>query len=379
MIAGSQKKNREWVANSLLIFRYIIKDYLKYVTGISILCIFLFIFFDFIHRTTGYFVKYQATTESIILLYIYLAPTVVVEVLPISSLLGSVIAMILLSRTNEITAMRAAGLGPFAIGLPIAIGASFISLLCFAFSEFIVPITAIKMRNVETVLIERRPTAEASDATKWFRDGRELIHFDTFDPTRKVMDGVTLIDVGDDFLPRSFTDAKAAEFQQGTGAWRLTNVSRTFLGDHGESTLGEKLTSILVFLPFKPDQLKKERREPNEMRYTELANSVKLGEETGMDTAGLRVDYHLKFAYPLAAFVVSLIGLKFTYRSERTLETAKGVLQAFSIGISYWFIMNAARAMGKQGTLPPMLAAWSGNLVVLTAAFILLWRARRLT
>lgn len=338
---------------------------------------FLFILFDFIHKTTGYFVKHKPASKDIFLLYLYLSPSVVVQVLPIASLLGSVIAMILLSRSNEITAMRAAGMGPAGIGLPIGIGAICISALSFFFSEYVVPKSAAKMRYVEDVLIEKHSESSSSEGSKWFRDGGELVHFESFDATRKVMDRVVLVKVGNDFKPKTFTEAAMAEFQPGTGAWRLTDVSRIYLGDQGEATLTEKLASILVFLPFKPEQLKKERREPNEMKFSEIRAAVRLGDETGMDTSSFRVDYHLKFAFPLAAFVVSLIGLKFAFRSERTLETAKGVLQAFAVGISYWFIMNAARALGKQGTIPPFAAAWIANIVVLSAAFFLLWRARK--
>ena len=60
-----------------------------------------------------------------------------------------------------------------------------------------------------------------------------------------------------------------------------------------------------------------------------------------MDILAYQVDLQIKLAFHLASFVVCLIGLKFGYKSERSMETAKGILLAIAIGISYWFILNS--------------------------------------
>src|SRR5687768_5256436 len=101
------------------LFFYILREYVKYVIGTIALTIFLFILFDFIHKTTKYFSEYEPTTENIIKFYAYQIPAQLVQALPIAALLASVISMILLSRTNEITAMRAAGMGPWRIAAPL--------------------------------------------------------------------------------------------------------------------------------------------------------------------------------------------------------------------------------------------------------------------
>jgi lipopolysaccharide export system permease protein len=91
------------------LFWYIFKDYLKYVIGTLVLCMFLFVLFDFIHKTTKYFAQYKPSSDLIFQMYLYQLPMHISQALPIASLLASVITMVLLSRTNEITAMRAAG------------------------------------------------------------------------------------------------------------------------------------------------------------------------------------------------------------------------------------------------------------------------------
>ena len=84
----------------MTVFLYILRDYLKYVFGTVLLTVFLFILFDFIHKTTQYFPKYNPTTKVIIKFYALQIPLQVMQALPIAALLPGVVTMVLLSRTN---------------------------------------------------------------------------------------------------------------------------------------------------------------------------------------------------------------------------------------------------------------------------------------
>jgi len=54
------------------------------------------------------------------------------------------------------------------------------------------------------------------------------------------------------------------------------------------------------------------------------------------------------------------------------------VLVAFFIGISYWFIMSAGRALGLRGTIPPVVSAWMANCVILGIISFDAWMSRKL-
>ena len=164
------------------LFRYILKDFFKYVLGTCALCMFLFVLFDFIHKTTRYFQKYNPSTENIVLLYIYQIPHLLVQAIPIASLLGSVTCMVLMSRTNEITAMRAAGMGPVRVGLPVAIGGLILSALSILLGEFIAPKSMKQMRYVEEVVIEGSRENQMEQGAHWAREENFLFSFEEFNP-----------------------------------------------------------------------------------------------------------------------------------------------------------------------------------------------------
>lgn len=341
------------------------------------LCTFLFVLFDFIQKTTNYFARYKPQATHIIAFYAYQIPALVVQVIPIASLLGSVITMVILSRSNEVTAMRAAGMGPFRIGMPIALGGAFLSLVSLVGSEYVIPASAAKMHFVEEVLIEGSSELQVADGARWVRDDKSLIHFDNYDTMNKSLSNVRIIDVGQDFKPVRITEAASARFLSVDKVWMMESVKILNLGNSVAVSSIEKVPHVAMALPMRPDRLKRERRNTNELKFSELLAAIDQGQAMGQDVSSYRVDFHMKVAYPFAAFVVCLIGLKFAYRFERSLETAKGVLLAFAVGMSYWFILNACRALGKQGTLPPLLAAWAANFVVGAIGVLMIWNAKR--
>src|SRR5690606_295818 len=121
-------------------------------------------------------------------------------------------------------------------------------------------------------------------------------------------------------------------------------------------------------------KLKRDRRAPNERSMGELYDLVSRGEKTGAEIKNYKVDMHMKFSFYFAAFVLSLIGLKFGYRSERSTETALWTLLALGLGVLYFFMINAASALARQDYLPVVLGAWMANIIVFSIVSVVLWR-----
>jgi lipopolysaccharide export system permease protein len=359
------------------LFWYVFKDYVRYVIGTLVLCIFLFVLFDFIHKTTRYFAQYQPTTKLILQMYLYQLPLHISQALPIASLLASVITMVLLSRTNEITAMRAAGMGPFRIGLPLAVGGLLLSALAFLFNEKVVPKTSKKLHFVQDVQIEGQRAEEVASQTRWQRSGNLIVNFRDYDISSQRILGLNIVDIRPGFQPERIVEATSAKFSPESSVWDADDILITYFSEDGTIDFTEKRKSMTVRLNLEPNKLMKDLRSSDELSVHELRDLITVGDKSGADTLAYRVDFQVKLAYPLAAFVVSLIGLKFGYRSERTTETARSVLMAFSVGISYWFILNALKALGKRGDIPPLLAGWFADFFIFSVVLLQAWKARK--
>jgi len=359
------------------LYLYILKEYLKYVIGTIVLTVFLFVLFDFIHKTTKYFAEHNPEAYHIVQYYLFQIPAQAVQAVPIAGLLGSVICMILLSRTNEITAMRAAGMGPFKLALPLAFGGAVLSIVSLLTGEYVLPKMAKKVHYVQQVLIEGEETDERAVGVRWIKDEQKLINFGDYDPLTRTLSFIKVLEVRPNFRPVTSTEASIAIYNEESNSWLLRDIKKIYFKRTGVIDRVAQIDAMDLEIPVEPTKLKKDRRKPNEMSLVELKEAIQRGETSGIDTLPYQVDFHGKIAYPFAAFVVSLIGLKFGYKSERATETAKGVLLAFFIGISYWFFLSAGRALSLRGNLHPMISAWLPNIIILAAVFVDTWRSRK--
>ena len=348
----------------MILFFYVLRDFFKYVFGTLLLVVFLFVLFDFIHKTTRYIPRYNPETKLLIKYYIYFLPNLMAQALPIASLLGSVVTMVLLSRTNEITAMRAAGMGPLRLGLPIIAGGVILSVFAVIVGEVILPKAAQRMHFIQEVQIERGSETQITEGARWVKSQQILYNFRDYDPITNVMTGVRVIQTGENFRPVRSLEARLATYRADAEDWLLEDVKILHFWPKGTLSYSEKKEVMPVRIPVEPQKLKKERRLPSELSSLELTDAIKKGVDSGTDIQSYRVDFHSKIAQHLAAFVVCLIGLKFGYKSERTMETARGILVAIFIGVSYWVIMSSTRALAVKGIVHPALAAWSANVVI---------------
>ena len=361
----------------MILFWYVLRDFFRYVFGTLVLTVFLFVLFDFIHKTTKYFARYEPSTKDIFSFYGYQVPGLLIQAFPIAALIASVVTMILFNRTNEITAMRAAGMGSFRISLPIASGGLILSLLSIIIGEIVLPETSKRVHYIQQVLIERESDSQVMEGARWIRDGKTLYHFRDYDPMAETMQEVRVIEIGEEFKPKRTIEASLARYLAGEKSWVLHNVKILYFWPNGTVSFSERHESITINIPIKPSKLRRDRRLPNELSIRELNDIISKGVVTGVDIAGYKVDMHIKLAFHFASFVVCLIGLRFGYRSERSMETAKGILLAIGIGVSYWFFLNSGRALGKRGHLPPLIAGWLANLVVFSYSMISILKTRR--
>lgn len=359
----------------MLIFRYILKDFIKYAAGTIFLCVFLFVMFDFIHKTTKYFAIYNPSAENIAKFYLYQIPLQLPMALPIASLLASVITMVLLSRTNEITAMRASGMGPYQVAMPIAVGGVILCGLSFILGEYIIPRTSEKMHYVQQVLIEGEEDEQMA-GSRWLREKEKLYTFREYEPLSMTILNLLVIETGMNFRPKSTIEAETAIYNAHDNIWDLNNVRLIEFDPTGVMADFQVDRKMQISLPFEPKKLRKDRRKPNELSLVELYDAVSKGKQSGADISQMNVEMHMKFALHFAAFVVSLIGVKFAYRSERSVESVVGIFLAVMTGLFYWVFWNAGRAMGIQGTLPAPIAAWMANVVIFSAGMFGIWKAR---
>ncbi len=111
------------------------------------------------------------------------------------------------------------------------------------------------------------------------------------------------------------------------------------------------------------------------MTSARLANFIVAQQEKGSDMVAIfQIEAASRYAYPIATFILTLIGVSL---SSRKVRGGMGFHIGMGIGLcfSYIVLMRFAAEFAKSGVLPPLLAVWSPNLLYLLISIYLYRRA----
>jgi lipopolysaccharide export system permease protein len=99
--------------------------------------------------------------------------------------------------------------------------------------------------------------------------------------------------------------------------------------------------------------------------------------ESGGETQKHMTNFHIRASFPLADLVMVLLGAALSLRVVRGGNIALGFGLSVSIGFAYFALIRVGQALGYNGDLPPLLAAWLGNLVFGALGLFLFWKVTR--
>lgn len=133
------------------------------------------------------------------------------------------------------------------------------------------------------------------------------------------------------------------------------------------------LSQYLEPLGAKPTRVK-------DMNVQELGDLIRrlrmrevLNERGLADLRRVQVLYHQKFALPFACIVFGFLAVPLGIQPSKT-SRFRGFVLSLLVFLSYFALMTAAEVVGKKGTLPPVLAVWSPNIIMGGLSILLLVR-----
>ena len=108
------------------------------------------------------------------------------------------------------------------------------------------------------------------------------------------------------------------------------------------------------------------------MSFAELSDYIGDLRQSGFDTMRLRVQLMKKIAYPVVTLVMAILAVPFALSMGKR-GSLVGISTAIGLAISYWVVAGLFEAMGNVNTLPPVLAAWSPDVLFgIVGAYLLL-------
>ncbi|MBZ5515846.1 MAG: LptF/LptG family permease [Acidobacteriia bacterium] len=284
--------------------------------------------------------------------------------LPLSVLVATLVNFGLLAKTNQITAIKSAGVSVYRLSVPILLAAAALSAGMYLLGDYYLPETNQRQDALRNQIKGKPPQTYYRPDRQWiFGQGSRLYNYRFFDPDHNVFADLSAFE----FDPQTFRltrriYAARAFWEAAVRGWVLENGWVRDLS-------GDRVTAYMPFSVAKFDELneepqyfKKEVKPSAQMSAWELRSYINELAQSGFDVVRLSVQLYRKFSFPLIAFVVALIGIPFSLTTGAK-GALSGIALSIAIAIVYWSVSSLFEAMGNLSQLPPVVAAWSPDVL----------------
>jgi lipopolysaccharide export system permease protein len=348
-----------------LLDRYIIKELLgPFVFGVAAFTAILAgssVLFVLI----GEAVKYGIPVITVIQLFIYKLPNIIVYSFPMSMLLATIMAFGRLSSDQEIMAFRAAGISFSRLVIPTIIAGLTISIFTIWFNESIVPKASYSAENIfRTFRHKTSPEIKTNlDFTQYDPDtGVPIRTINVMKTEKELLKDITILEYSKGQLIRVIR-SKAGKWNK-DGAWEFYNgIMHIFPPQNKKRTIVLEFEKEIINIKINPYDISKRKKNIEEMTTKELRERINLKKQTGKDPTSDTVHFHMKFSIPFASLIFCILGAAVGLRPHRS-SSALGLGISLVVILIYYVLLSIGMGLGLSHIIHPFLAAWTPNIIV---------------
>jgi LPS export ABC transporter permease LptF/LPS export ABC transporter permease LptG len=352
---------------------YVLRDFFLYLGMIvSAFLVLLLVFTLF--ELLGDILRNQTPALVVAAYLLNVAPYLLYSVAPLIMLLAVLITFGLMNRSNEITAIKAAGTSVYRIVTPVLSVAAILASGLFFADQFYLPHTNKRQEALHNLIKGKPPQTYLRPDRRWiFGQNNDIYYYQFFDPDRNQFANLSIfqIDRGT-FAITKRIHADRAHWADSMNRWIYEQGWQRSL--HSAAIADYHTFDVSTFpeLGESPAYFKKEVKQYSEMNYEELRRYIRDLQQSGFDVVRLRVQLYRKLSYPLVTLIMAVIAVPFSMSAAKK-GAITGVAVAVGIAVVYTVVSRLFEAMGDVSELPPALAAWSPDLIfALVGSYLIL-------
>lgn len=356
--------------------KYILGEFARTVLIGLAAFITIFVTLDMVENVDE-FVDNDVGAAVVLKYYAFQIPYIFALTLPVAVLISSLFTVGQMARRNELVAMRASGIRFARSIAPLVAGGLAATILSIGVAEFIEPPADAMVRNIKSTEIRKSHSVSEPRMRSniSYRGKNGLFYFaPEYDTKLNTMKDLVVERTQQGRLLLRLNAAKAAWRDT---AWVLSDAWVRWFAADGEVEREDHISEgTLPLVRDYPKDILREQRKPEEMSYRELAHLVRKINQSGGDSAKYRVGLNMKMSFPFANLIVILIGAPLSARLRRG-GMAVGVGMGLGLCFVYYGFIRVGQALGDHSVLPPLVAAWAGNIFFAICGIILIFRAER--
>lgn len=299
-------------------------------------------------------------------------PGLIEETLAFAVLVSAMIAYNQLSKSSELSVIRATGQSAWQFLAPVMVMAAGLGLFAMMILN---PLGAHLSERFETtranLLQEGGRVVERQRSDVWLRQGSDdsqiVIYAATVDSTGQVFTNVRFLEEGrvyEGARPTSrfrFTRRIDAETAQISGGfWQLSNLIENTPGNPPQ-----ELDNLAIETDLDPNTLLSRFTSPDTIGFWGLPSFINQTSRAGLDTSRFSMRWFGLTSLPVLYTAMALIGAIVCLRLSRLGGTSRLIAVGAGAAAVLFFVTQIASSFGSSGAIPALIAAWSPALCAL--------------
>jgi len=307
----------------------------------------------------------------VILLVLSILPYFLLFVLPMATLMAVFMAFLRLSSDNEITAVKNAGVSLVQMLPPVALLALSAYACALFISLYALPWGHQSAKQTIRKIIQSNADVAMKEGV--FNDvlGKVIVYMTSYSPREKRMEEVLISDernpdlrytiVAREGYLLSLPEKEELTFRIHDGVISRVDpnmeVTQNITFDRYDLTVH---TDTLIGL----EEIRESRGplRPEEMNLTQLRTLIRTGERGTQRHQMALMEYHQRFALPVACLVLALLGISLGVQFSGA-KTSRGMVLGLIIFFVYFILLSATRSLGEGNHVPVALGTWIPNLL----------------
>jgi len=356
---------------------YILKKYISTTVFMVLIMSVIAVVIDASEKTDDFVKSGLSTFQILTQYYIGFVPFIISMIFPLMSFIAVIFFTSKMAGRSEIVAIIAGGV-PFNRYLrPYFIGAFLLGGFFWVATQFWIPKANVIRGNFQATYIDSKSSYEIGQYARAGSNYYIRIDSKTFAGLRNY-DTTSKSAIGGFFMQRVDSNkvvynlrADYLKWDTAKKGWKLENVTERRIDGIRETVT--RTPNMDIELNVKPGAIRPDKYLKDKMTTPELKEFIKAEETRG--TEGLndyKVERFRRDATPFSVFILALIGAVVSSRKTRGgsgLNLALGIVTAAIFVVMDKFSLT----FSTKGSFPPVLAAWSPN-IIFTAVAIWLYR-----
>ena len=349
--------------------RYFAFQLLTMVLVVYGVCVMIVFFIDFVEMMREG-AKVDAPALTVLMLTLLRLPAYAELVLPFAVLIGSIGAFLNLSRSSELTIVRAAGVSVWQFLRP----ALLVGLLIGVFSTTVYNPLAARAKIAAEEMFASSFAAKGGardnkDTAMWIRqdgpDGPSIVYARASSNRGSSLAGVTLLqfDPSKKFLER--IEADKADLRQ--GYWELENATVSSSGK-----LPQVYKQYIVSTYLDENQISESVDTVESVSFWELPSFIEFVQRAGFNARPYSLHYDQLLARPFLMVAMVLLAATCALKPFRFGKIQTMVITGLSGGFGVFVLIELSRKLGLSGYITTGVAAWAPIAIASLLALTLL-------